>query len=129
VVNHRHTYEMEQELGLLAGDKVTVNFTPVYVPTIRGILDVCHTHYINRVTRDEVLAAVKRGGASSVRLVPFLLVAGEHVNTDILGDGPESWKSRLLAQGTSRVEGWRQGLGYNDDIINIYLDHLQEIGL
>jgi sirohydrochlorin cobaltochelatase len=76
--------------------------------------------------RDEVLAQVKRGGATSVRLVPFLLVAGEHVNTDILGDGPESWKSRLLAQGRYRVEGWRQGLGYNDDIIKIYLEHLQE---
>jgi N-acetyl-gamma-glutamyl-phosphate reductase common form len=56
VVNHRHTYEMEQELSLLAGEKVTVHFTPVYVPTIRGILDICHTHYINRVTRDEVLS-------------------------------------------------------------------------
>ena len=43
---------------------------------------------------------VKRGGATSVLLVPFLLVAGEHVNTDILGDGPESWKSRLQAQGS-----------------------------
>ena len=76
--------------------------------------------------RDEVLAQVKRGGATSVLLVPFLLVAGEHVNTDILGDGPESWKSRLLAQGRYRVEGRRQGLGYNDDIIKIYLEHLQE---
>ena len=35
---------------------MTVHFTPVYVPTIRGILDICHTHYINRVTRDEVLS-------------------------------------------------------------------------
>jgi len=76
--------------------------------------------------RDEVLAQVKRGSASSVLLVPFLLVAGEHVNTDILGDGPESWKSRLQAQGRYRVEGRRQGLGYNDGIIKIYLDHLQE---
>lgn len=74
--------------------------------------------------RDAALAQVKGGGASSVLLVPFLLVAGEHVNTDILGDGPESWRSRLLAQGTSRVEGRRRGLGYNDDIVAIYLDHL-----
>ncbi len=76
--------------------------------------------------RDETLAAVARGGATAVKLVPFLLVAGEHVNTDILGDGPESWQSRLRVQGISRVAGRRQGLGYNDDIVNIYLDHLQE---
>jgi sirohydrochlorin cobaltochelatase len=76
--------------------------------------------------RDEVLAQVKRGGASSVFLVPFLLVAGEHVNTDIQGAGPESWRSRLLAQGSQRVELLCGGLGYNGDIINIYLEHLQE---
>ncbi len=76
--------------------------------------------------RDAALAQVKRSGATAVELVPFLLVAGEHVNTDILGDGPESWKSRLLSQGIARVDGRRRGLGYNDDIVNIYLDHLQE---
>ena len=75
--------------------------------------------------RDEALAQVQRGGATSVLLVPFLLVAGEHVNTDILGDGPESWKSRLLAQGRYRVAGCRQGLGYNAEIVKIYLDHLE----
>jgi sirohydrochlorin cobaltochelatase len=75
--------------------------------------------------RDEVLTEVKRRGVTSVRLVPFLLVAGEHVNTDILGDGPESWKSRLQALGVSQIEGVRRGLGHNPDIITIYLDHLQ----
>jgi N-acetyl-gamma-glutamyl-phosphate reductase common form len=56
VVNHRHTYEMEQELGELGGGQVTVHFTPTYVPTIRGILAICHTQYINRISRAEVLA-------------------------------------------------------------------------
>jgi len=56
VVNHRHTYEMEQELSLLAGEPVTVHFTPVYVPIVRGILDICHTYYQNHITRQEVLA-------------------------------------------------------------------------
>ena len=87
---------------------------PVYLGLVSG-----------KPGRDETLAAIQQGGATSVRLVPFLLVAGEHVNTDILGSGPESWKSLFLAQGISRVEGVRRGLGYNDDIINLYLDHLQ----
>ena len=42
VVGHRHTYEMEQELSLLAGKDVSVHFTPLYVPIVRGILDICH---------------------------------------------------------------------------------------
>ena len=55
VVNHRHTYEIEQELSLLAKEPVTVHFTPTYVPIIRGILDICHTHYLKEVSREEVL--------------------------------------------------------------------------
>lgn len=42
VVDHRHTYEMEQELGLLAGEQVSVHFTPMYAPITRGILTVSH---------------------------------------------------------------------------------------
>jgi N-acetyl-gamma-glutamylphosphate reductase len=47
---------MEQELSLLAGEPVTVHFTPIYVPIVRGILDICHTYYQNHITRQEVLA-------------------------------------------------------------------------
>ena len=42
VVDHRHTYEMEQELTLVADEPVTVHFTPCYVPITRGILAICH---------------------------------------------------------------------------------------
>ena len=35
-------FEIEQELAALAGSPVTVHFTPVYVPIVRGILDVCN---------------------------------------------------------------------------------------
>ncbi len=35
---HRHTPEIEQELSLLAGEQVTVSFTPHLVPMNRGIL-------------------------------------------------------------------------------------------
>ena len=34
-VGHRHTYEVEQELSKLAGSRVCVHFTPVYVPIVR----------------------------------------------------------------------------------------------
>lgn len=76
--------------------------------------------------RDAALDAVKRSGATKVMFIPFLLVAGEHVDKDLLGPDPESWKSRLQALGIKGVEGSRRGLGYNDEIINIYLDHLQD---
>lgn len=55
VVGHRHTYEMEQELGLIAGRAVKVHFTPTYVPIVRGILDVCHVFPTRTVKRAEIL--------------------------------------------------------------------------
>jgi N-acetyl-gamma-glutamyl-phosphate reductase len=55
VVGHRHTFEIEQELGLLAGGKVTVHFTPIYVPIVRGILDVCHVFPNKKVSRSDLL--------------------------------------------------------------------------
>jgi sirohydrochlorin cobaltochelatase len=75
-------------------------------------------------TREEALEAVKKSGADTVILRPFLFVAGEHVANDILGDNPKSWKSELLKQKAYRIEGITQGLGYQDGVVNIYLDHL-----
>jgi sirohydrochlorin cobaltochelatase len=75
-------------------------------------------------TRKEALTAVKKSGATTVVLMPFLLVAGEHVAKDILGNNPESWKSELLREKPYHIEGITKGLGYQDGIVNIYLDHL-----
>jgi N-acetyl-gamma-glutamyl-phosphate reductase common form len=58
-VGHRHTFEMEQELSAVAGEPVRVHFTPVYVPIVRGILDVCHAFPRARLRRDEVLALLR----------------------------------------------------------------------
>ena len=56
VVDHRHTYEMEQELSLLAKQKICVHFTPVYVPITRGILDICHGFPNTPINRNDLLA-------------------------------------------------------------------------
>ena len=56
VVEHRHTYEIEQELSGVAGAPVTVHFTPYYCPFTRGILAGCHGFLTRAVTRAELLA-------------------------------------------------------------------------
>lgn len=38
VTNHRHTPEIEEQLGYAAGEKIVINFTPHLVPMNRGIL-------------------------------------------------------------------------------------------
>src|SRR5690606_36816503 len=42
VASHRHTSEIEQELGLLAGAPLRVLFTPHLVPMTRGILSTAY---------------------------------------------------------------------------------------
>jgi len=76
--------------------------------------------------KEEAFAAVKKANPAAVVLMPFMFVAGEHVAKDMLGDDPESWKSELLKQKAYRIEGIKQGLGYQDGIIAIYLDHLAQ---
>jgi len=55
VVDHRHSYEMEQELSALIDDVVRVHFTPTYVPITRGILNICHAFNIKDVSRKNLL--------------------------------------------------------------------------
>lgn len=55
VVDHRHTYEMEQQLSSFSNEKITIHFTPTYVPISRGILDVCHAFPIQKVERSMLL--------------------------------------------------------------------------
>jgi sirohydrochlorin cobaltochelatase len=60
----------------------------------------------------------RAGGA--VRFVPFMLVAGEHVTNDVMGDHQESWKCRV---GAARVS-CAQSLGWSPKIVDIYLQRL-----
>ncbi|MBN1614224.1 MAG: N-acetyl-gamma-glutamyl-phosphate reductase [Deltaproteobacteria bacterium] len=52
---HRHTPEMEQELGLLAGVDVTVLFTPHLAPMNRGILSTIYATLEREVTASDLV--------------------------------------------------------------------------
>ena len=51
---HRHTPEIEQELSLLAGKKLTITFTPHLVPMDRGILSTIYATPLKTVTTEEL---------------------------------------------------------------------------
>jgi N-acetyl-gamma-glutamyl-phosphate reductase len=59
VTDHRHTYEMEQELSAVASEKIGVHFTPLYAPFSRGILAACHGFLTELVDRAQVLDLFK----------------------------------------------------------------------
>jgi N-acetyl-gamma-glutamyl-phosphate reductase len=54
VGNHRHTPEIEQELGALAGRQMRISFTPHLLPVKRGILSTLYAKLEKDVTAEEV---------------------------------------------------------------------------
>jgi len=73
VVDHRHTYEIEQELSAVAGAPATVHFTPYYCPFTRGILAGCHGFLTRTVTRADLLDLYQAFYRDEpfVRVLPF----------------------------------------------------------
>lgn len=75
-------------------------------------------------TLDDVLAAVKNGGYKRVILEPLMVVAGDHANNDMAGSDEDSWKTVFENEGYEVVCLLR-GLGENEEIRQIYIDHAQ----
>ncbi|MZP30991.1 cobalt chelatase [Heliobacterium undosum] len=86
----------------------------VMLATVEGYPELQHA------LRDLVASGVKK-----VKLAPFLVVAGGHAQKDMAGDEPHSWKSQLEAKGYE-VSVHMQGLGENDAIVNMMVDHLKK---
>ena len=73
---------------------------------------------------DDVLAKVKEGNYKRVVLEPLMVVAGDHANNDMAGDEDGSWKTAFENEGYEVVCLLR-GLGENEAIRQIYVDHAQ----
>jgi N-acetyl-gamma-glutamyl-phosphate reductase len=57
VAEHRHTPEIEQEIGKLAGRPVVISFTPHLLPMARGILSTIYAKLLPGVDGPQVRAA------------------------------------------------------------------------
>ncbi|MBQ2752945.1 MAG: N-acetyl-gamma-glutamyl-phosphate reductase [Firmicutes bacterium] len=60
VANHRHTPEIEEQLGYAAGEDITLIFTPHLIPMNRGILSTCYGRLKDGVTYEDVKAAYEK---------------------------------------------------------------------
>jgi N-acetyl-gamma-glutamyl-phosphate reductase len=70
--SHRHIPEIEQELALLAGKKLTITFTPHLAPMDRGILSTIYSVPVKSVTASELLKVYNDfyKGEPFVRVLP-----------------------------------------------------------
>ena len=83
VTGHRHTPEMEQELGAMAGESIQIRFVPHLLPQSRGILSTCHL----RPYRPLEAGELRKRLADFYRDEPFVRVLPE-------GDWPSTGQVR-----------------------------------
>jgi sirohydrochlorin cobaltochelatase len=74
---------------------------------------------------DEVLFRTKKSRAKRVILMPFLLVAGGHALEDLAGGSANSWSGVFEREGF-RTDVILKGLGDNDDVIGIFIEHTRK---
>lgn len=98
---HRHTPEIEQNLGLAAGERVSVSFTPTLAPMPRGILATATAKARAGATTDRV----RRAWVTAYQQEPFVhvLPEGQWPRTaDVLGSNNVHVQV-VLDERTSRV--------------------------
>ena len=71
---------------------------------------------------DDVIAAVKEAGYTTVVLRPLMVVAGDHANNDMAGADEDSWKTMFEAAGFT-VNCQISGLGRIADVQALYVAH------
>ena len=87
-------------------------------------------YYIGTVeAQPDLQAVIEKLGAQKhyqrAVLQPLMLVAGDHANQDMAGEGEDSWKSRLERAGY-QVECRIRGLGEVEAIRKLYVAHVRE---
>jgi N-acetyl-gamma-glutamyl-phosphate reductase len=71
IAGHRHAPEIEQEIGLAAGQSVTVSFTPHLIPMSRGELVTCYVRMPDAASSDDLRAALEAAYSDK----PFVNIA------------------------------------------------------
>lgn len=75
---------------------------------------------------ERVISQLRVANIRKVRLQPFMLVAGNHVRNDMVGEDKHSAKSVLTAAGFD-VEIKLNGLGENPAIQDVYVGHIKDV--
>lgn len=70
----------------------------------------------------EPLQKIKQLQPKKVNFVPLMIVAGDHILNDVLGEKESSWKNIIAAPEAVASPS----LGWNDAILEIYFDHLDQ---
>lgn len=73
----------------------------------------------------DVRRRLRKGGTRRITLVPFMIVAGDHVKNDMAGEDEGSWKNILASDGYE-VDVVLKGLGEIPAFQDIFVQHAME---
>ncbi len=71
---------------------------------------------------DDTIEKIHASPLKSVRFIPLMFVAGDHIINDVMGERDDSWKRSLPGY---EISALHKGLGYHPGIADIYFDHLR----
>lgn len=86
----------------------------VFVGTVEGFPEL-----------SDMLPLIKKYNPKKVKLMPFMIVAGDHATNDMASDEDDSWKTILKNEGYE-VEIIFKGLGELDGIRKIFRNHCRQ---
>lgn len=87
----------------------------VFVGTVEGFPEI-----------DDLMPLVKEYNPKTIKLLPFMIVAGDHATNDMASDEEDSWKTIFLNEGF-QVEIILRGLGEFAGIRDIFKQHMLEL--
>lgn len=76
---------------------------------------------------DETVRELKGHRVTKILLKAFMIVAGDHVRKDMVGNGPGNLKTRLEEEGFAVVPLFK-GLGQEDAFADIFVQHVADAG-
>lgn len=90
----------------------TLGYTNIFVATVEGYPELSH-----------IMPQIAAYGPKKIKLLPLMVVAGDHASNDMAGGDEDSWKTQLEAEGYE-VECFLKGMGEISAIRQLYLEHI-----
>jgi sirohydrochlorin cobaltochelatase len=75
---------------------------------------------------DDVIKWVKKNNVRKAKMMPLMLVAGDHAKNDMCSDDEDSWKN-ILEKESIEVEIYLHGLGEEEKFQEIYIQHIKDV--
>lgn len=115
-MGHGTSHTAKVSYSQMQAQMETLGYDNVFIGTVEGEPE--------ETSCQAVMDAVAQAGFKKVILRPLMVVAGDHANNDMAGDGDDSWLNMFQASGNfDSVDAQVKGLGSVAAIQQLYVSH------